>query len=166
MIKMPTPDEVKEVFFKASLQGWVGEAKKIIIPEFPGYKVIVWEESDWRYLDMYFVVSNTSQSYGTTIVWFKGVPVFIMSYGGWYDKEVIPFLKEALQLNYQQKRFLGGRGPLIHYQSSNSGNTNLLAYFNNPKWMSVDSFDGWEEIAERATGKRKGYHEYWGRFIL
>jgi len=157
---MLTLREAKNAFFKASLQGWAGGAKKISISELPGYKVIIWEEDDWRFVDMYFKISNSLDSYGTTTGWFRGVPIFFMSYGGWYDEEVVPFLKQVLKISYEKGEFFGGRGPAcyIDYEAG-------LVYENHQNRISAGSFDGWEEVRDLRSGKRRGYHEYWGRFI-
>lgn len=163
---MPTLKEAKDAFFRANLKGWAGGAQKVSISELPGYKVIVWEESDWRFVDMYFKIPNSLESYGTTTGWFRGIPIFFMSYGGWYEKEVVPFLKQALKVSYEKGEFVGGRGP--HYYTDYTELTEregCLVYKNHQKRTSAGSFDGWEEVENSRSGKRRGYHEYSGRFI-
>ena len=47
---------------------------------------LVFEEGDWKYHDNYF----GGEPYGgREVVFFKGDPVYIMTYYGWVDKKII-----------------------------------------------------------------------------
>ncbi|MBI3633650.1 MAG: hypothetical protein HY226_05155 [Candidatus Vogelbacteria bacterium] len=103
-------DKVKAFFFKAMLQGWVNGSEEFKIPDLPGYKAIAFRDGDLYLLDRYCVNLETNMSAGTTTIWFKDSPIWVMNYGGWYSKDALKLVKKALAQAYEQELFLGGRG--------------------------------------------------------
>jgi hypothetical protein len=153
-------DEVKEFFFEAALRTWAGEGEKTTFPDLPGSKVLVLERGEFRYVDLYYVAegSDFPESFGQTTIWVANTPVWGMQYGGKYEEEVIPFLKDALKHAYERCLFNGGRGP------SEFRETYGLTYTNTPGHTKFDRFWGREEI-NTAWGEPKGWHRYQG-FLL
>src|SRR3989344_4922518 len=89
-------------FFDAMKQGWATPVKKIPIPQLPGSKSISFRSGELSLLDYYFVTPGFNSSYGTTVIWVAEIPVWIMHYGGFYDKQAISLLKAALRNAYSQ----------------------------------------------------------------
>ncbi|OGI88172.1 hypothetical protein A2995_00345 [Candidatus Nomurabacteria bacterium RIFCSPLOWO2_01_FULL_33_24] len=148
-------NKIKAFFFKSMLNGWASNYKKIKISRMPNYKAIQFTEGNLYSLDNYCVSSGSKKSAGTTTIWEDGIVQWIMFFGGFYKKEVISFLKEALMKNYQQGIFLGGRGPEFYRNSS-------LIYENKVTKNEFEDFDGREEIKDANSGKILGYHKYSG----
>ncbi|MEK7564704.1 MAG: DUF5680 domain-containing protein [Patescibacteria group bacterium] len=156
-------DATMAFFFEAMIQGWVGEGVETELPNLPGYKVFRHESADKRLVlvDSYCVSgkSRVPKSVGTTTIWWDDRPVWWMSYGGWYEKEAVPFLKQALLSVYKVGGFIGGRGPA----SFRDGH---MIYVNRPEKCDFSSFKGHEEIIEIASGSTLGEHEYWGMSLI
>ena len=83
--------------FLNSIEGWADRDAKESAPR-PGLKTIVINKGDWTYVDQY-VGGEPFQ--GLEIVWFKKLPVWSMSYRGFWNpknyKEMLSFVKKALQ---------------------------------------------------------------------
>lgn len=92
--------EIKKFFFEASLAGWAGNGKKTTLPELPMLKVYIYEKGRFRYVDLYYAYASGKQSFGQTTIWYDGIPVWGMQFGGYYPEDVIPFLKTALRNTY------------------------------------------------------------------
>ena len=152
-------EKIKEFFFKAMTQGYAAGGEKIKIPNMPWYKGISFKEGDFYLLDNYCVTPHSFKSAGTTTIWFQGIPVWFMSFGGYYEHQVIQFLKSALSRSYQVQQFLGGRGPKVFSSGS-------LTYLNQVYSPEFSQFKGREEIFNHNTDKCLGYHEYWGMLLL
>ncbi len=106
------PFEIETVFLRAMATGWTEDGNERIIPDLPTAKGIPFTLGDFQVLDYYFVSPGSDKSAGTTTIWYKGVPVWVMNYGGEYAKDAIPFLKSCLNRAYvDEYRFYGGRGP-------------------------------------------------------
>ncbi|HBT74668.1 TPA: hypothetical protein DEB29_01520 [Candidatus Wolfebacteria bacterium] len=90
------------------------------------------------------------------------MPVWGMSYGGSYPKEVIPLLKDALGAAYVCHFFNGGRGPKAHTRIG-------MRYENvvEPGGNFVQ-FKGREEIRfdHDQAGEVLGFHEYFGGSLI
>lgn len=145
---------IQNKFFDAMVQGWVcnTDAKKIEVPEFPGSKAIPYEHGPFRVLACY--MTNFNFSTGTTTIWFRGKPVWVMHYGGWYEKEAIPFLKRCLSRAYAERRFYGGRGPVFVRDDR-------FTYINRIERNNLRDFAGEEKIFDLSE-KCLGYHWYRG----
>src|SRR3989338_10239065 len=103
--------KIIEFFFEAMKSGWAMPVPKSPIPSLPGSKSIPFRIGEYSLLDYYFVAPGSDSSYGTTVIWVAERPFWVMHYGGWYKKEVIPFFNAALRETYSQNHFVGGRGP-------------------------------------------------------
>ncbi|MFA5961167.1 MAG: DUF5680 domain-containing protein [Parcubacteria group bacterium] len=147
--------KAKHFFFKAMINGWAGNAEKITLPQMPGYKVISFSEEDLYLTDCYCVTPDSTSSVGTTTIYYEDNPIWIMQYGGYYRKEAIGFLKEVLLSSYENRDFIGGRGP---YQQKNHD----LIYTNNPSTNRFHDFKGEENIHNQTYNIKMGYHHYWG----
>ena len=149
----------REVFFKAHLAGYAGDGEGSVKTKSADGKVsIEFVDGDYRVLDEYYTTPHSDYSFGTTIIFYKDAPVWMMYYGGCYKKEIIPFLKEALGKAYETNSFFGGRGiktyvvGALHYQNFPMGT-----------W---DDFKGSEEIRIYETREKLGFHESGGRSLL
>lgn len=159
-------DAVEEFFFKAMIRGWADNTETQIIPALPGYKAIEFRDGNLRLLDFYSKTTGSSKSAGTTIIFHKDVPVWIMQYSGAYEKEAIPFLKSILLDAYKNKQFFGGRGPAIH-------ETETLAYFNIYPENAFFYFKGKEKIIKTIRESNRsvkienlGTHKYFGMSLI
>ena len=151
--------QIRSFFFKAMMEGWAMNAQEIKTTDAPGYTSIPFREGDFYLLDRYCVSPNSSKSAGTTTIWFQDIPVWLMNYGGFYEKRTIACLKEALQRTYGVHQFVGGRGPRMHSKGS-------LVYVNQPRLNDFAKFEGREEIFDIESGELFGFHEYWGISLL
>ena len=109
-------EEVKRFFLEASLNTYAADAPKTTLEALPKSKELRYERGDFLYVDMYY--SSGYKSGGQTVIWYKGNPVWIMQYQGWWqgdDERVILFLKHALKA---ADGFVGGRGPEIFQKGS------------------------------------------------
>lgn len=171
MTKLYTLDElredytpIQEVFFDAMLAGYASKKPEVTaIKELPGSKVIEYRDDPWRVVDMYFVVPNSNDSGGTTLIYYEDTPVWIMHYAGYYPQEVIPFLKSALLTQYQKREFIAGRGPELYENKKYS-------YMNWRADSNFGSFYGNEEIEKydhkQGIGETVGEHHYHGRLLI
>ncbi len=152
--------QIQAFFFKAMSAGWAANGKETATDNnAPGYKLISFSDGDYRLVDRYCVNSESSKSAGTTTIWFKDIPVWIMNYGGFYDESAITCLKRALEKTYSAGDFVGGRGPSIYTDGS-------LTYTNKPRLNDFNKFEGCEEIVDTESKKLLGFHEYWGMSLL
>lgn len=154
-------DVVKKIFLKAKACGWSADAEKIESIEFPNSKIIPFFLGDFRMIDHYVVNPNSDMSAGTTTIWHKDRPVWVMNYGGYYKKEAIPFLKSCLQRAYvKERRFYGGRGPKFVKDER-------FTYVNRIEKNDFIDFAGEEEIVDSNFNQRCfGYHWYRGMSLL
>lgn len=153
-------NEVLSVFFAAMQDGYAKNGiKKGTLAELPMSKTIPFELGDFKLLDCYLITPHGPHSFGQTIIWCEGVPVWMMSYQGWYAKNAIPFLKKALFEAYDHRDFIGGRGPRCFTD-------NGMIYVNRVEppndWQH---FRGREEVFDLA-GVSYGWHEYQGLLLV
>ena len=152
---------VEAFFFKAMLNGWVSDAEETTLPGMPGFRAIQFREGDFYLLDRYCVTPMSSKSAGTTTIWHKDAPVWVMNYGGWcYDNAVLAVLKAALREAYAEGLFMGGRGPRIY--TTDVG----VVYANIPYTNDFSAFSGREVMTSDVDDQVFGYHEYWGMSLL
>lgn len=160
-------NEVQEVFFEAMRKGYAFSSSKVAIAGLPGSKSIPFRIGEFSLLDYYFVAPGSNHSYGTTVIWVAEKPVWIMHYGGWYQKDVIPFLKRALMRNYSENIFLGGRGP-----ERLEGEDHTLQYLNKVERNEFANFKGYEYIISTSEqtgvkpGQKMGEHHYFGGLMI
>jgi len=151
--------EVQAFFFRAMREGYAGSGQKTEVADMPGYKEIRFSEGDFLLVDRYCVAPNLVKSAGTTTIWFDGVPVWVMNYGGYYEEEAISILKRALSTAYQREEFFGGRGQFVF---TNGG----LLYTNHPRLNDFARFEGREEVFGTTGRTSLGFHDYWGMSLL
>ena len=153
--------QIEAFFFRAMIEGWASSAEKVRIDGMPGYKGVEFKEGGLRLLDFWCTTLHSNKSAGTTTIWFHGVPLWFMSYGGYYEEEAIPVVKEALRRAYKTRRFVGGRG-------LNLDDLGGYSYQNNPRRnrRGFLSFAGREQVISTGTGRLLGFHEYWGMSLL
>lgn len=138
-------DEVKQFFFEASQKMYATNAVPGANEDFPSGKLLTYVRGLWRYADMWF--SRNGKSFGQTVIWYDGAPVWGMQYGGWWKKSdgrVIPFLKRALTAAYMMEQFWGGRGPGLYKEEDCS-----LSYSNSAALGAFGEFEGREDIIDR-----------------
>ena len=151
---------IEAFFFEAMQEGWATPAKKMPIAGLPGAKSIPFKKGDLSLLDYYLVNPDNQSSYGTTVIWLAEKPVWVMHYGGFYSKSVIPFLKRALQHTYSRTNFIGGRGPEEYREVGNN-----LIYQNKPNYTEFGfaCFSGREVVfSTEDLNATLGEHRYFG----
>lgn len=159
-------EAVKTFFFEAMKSGWAMPVTKTPIPGLPGSKSIPFKQGEFSLLDYYFVNPWSNSSYGTTVIWIAENPIWVMHYGGWYDKRAIPFLKRALMRNYSRNVFMGGRGP-----ERLEGEDHTLQYLNRVDKNDFAEFRGYEYIVSASdqsgvpAGQKLGEHHYFGGLL-
>jgi hypothetical protein len=151
----PSPEDIQRTFFAAMRAGYTGGASKTHILGLPGSKVIVFEQGQWLVKDIYFTHRRSDYSSGMTVITCGGEPVWTMSYQGYYEKDVIPFLKRALAASYDKEEWSAGRGPKLFFDDR-------LTYRNEIGKAHFNRFWGREEISNSATNRVRGYHDYHG----
>jgi hypothetical protein len=153
----------QQIFFEAMCFGYAMEGssgaalERTTITELPGSKVITSNDNDWKLIDCYYTRPDSEKSGGQTMIWYKGVPVWMMAYGGRYPKVVIPFLKQCLHRAYMENRFYGGRGPEFVQGEQYTYVNRVHGTFSN--------FKGEERIYDRSE-TRFGHHWYHGMSLL
>ena len=86
-----------------------------------------------------------------------------MHYGGWYEKEVKPFLISALYNAYMiERKFYGGRGPVVF----DSVGFPDWVYRNSITQNSFGQFAGEEKIHTHDDQRCLGFHWYRGMSLL
>lgn len=153
--------EAERFFFTAMLQGYVSGTKPVPVPKMPGFKEIIVMNDVYMLVDRWCVNNRTGKSFGTTTIWFDKQPIWVMTCGGYYPKEVIPFLKLALANTYGESEFCGGRGSALFVSQSNR-----LIYLNSFQQSGFSSFEGEEEICHLRSRERIGSHKYWGMSLI
>ncbi|MDP2655657.1 MAG: hypothetical protein Q8P17_03980 [bacterium] len=161
-------EAAQKEFFVAMQKGWAGGAKGTGVPGMPKYKQIEYQSGDFRIVDQYGK-SQAGKSEGTTRIWFCDDPVWVMSYGGFYRKEEVPFLKWALYGCYVHSIFNGGRGPCLIPDIDHTVDKDLI-YINSANGGgSFERFRGREEIRSRRGYHNitpLGWHDYWGMALI
>lgn len=154
-------EDVKEFFFKAMLTGWAASAKNFLTFDMPGHKEISFVDGNFRLLDRYCVNKSSAKSAGTTTIWVCDTPVWIMFYGGWYEKGAIKILKDVLRQTYEEHVFVGGRGFSVYSKRP-------LVYMNDVRQNDFSQFEGKERIAELSDRNNipLGWHSYQGMSLV
>lgn len=154
-------------FFKVMSYGYASistKVEKTTIEELPGAKAITYTLGRFRIKDIYFVTPYSNKSAGSTVIWHDEIPIWQMSYGGRYPKEVVPFLKECLRESYIKKEFNGGRGPKARLS------TNKEYVYVNSFIGNFASFCGREAIYstdnDHGPDQEIGYHTFNGMSLL
>ncbi len=136
---MVNEKEIARFLFEAVQNSWANSNVTEANP-FPKLKLIKHESGDWRYVDQY-VGGEPFQ--GFEVVWYKDVPVWAMTYRGYYKgkqdyKLFSQFLKAALRVMPKDAPY---RGPKEFESAEFSG----WKYEN--KWKGkIKEFKGEEKI--------------------
>ena len=167
-LKDLTPQDIEDVFWKAMAHGWSSKRKieNKTSSLLPGYKFIPFASGDFSVLDAYCKTPISGKSSGFTTIWFKGIPVWTMNYGGEYPKEIIPFLKLALRDAIEKRVFMGGRGRnfFTHEGFPHLSYRNITRSVGE-KASSFCKFAGTEEILTH-NFNLLGSHEYAGMILI
>ena len=166
--KTMVPEILKAFFFEAMRHGWTSDQAQFVTKEYDGWKEKTWVFTspnfpNFQLIDQYRTFSNSRVSEGKKSISFSGIPVWYMVYGGWYNKQVIPFLKRALARNYNEGVFIGGRGP-----DRLEGEDHTLQYLNRVQQNDFANFGGHEWIeatsphSGMSAGTKLGEHHYFG----
>lgn len=160
----PNLEMIEQVFFAAMNVGYAqeGDQPRTHLHEVPGSRLITFTHRDFHVLDQYGGTSRSNKSFGTTTISYKGEPVWVMQYGGWYKPEAISFLRHCLRLNYKENIFYGGRGP-EHVAGKIAGKK--VGYINRLFHGEFVNFSGEEEILDYHC-LRLGHHWYRGMSLL
>ena len=129
MCEAHKPEKTKEMlmkfFFEAMQRGWASGVKFATSFEMRGWKEKLWSYSspNPKFIgltmeDRYQTFGYSRTGYGVKTIFLNSQPIWYMTYGGWYVKEAIPFLKRTLMWNYTQGVFLGGRGQDVFLKGS------------------------------------------------
>ncbi len=152
--------EVEDFFFSAMATGsWAAGGKATTISDLPGFKVIPVRQGDFYLLDYYSLTPGSRRSAGSVTIWWQGIPVWIMHFGGEYPREAIHLVKTALMEAYTNRLFMGGRGVT-------SLSDPIFAYTNVPRKRDFADFAGREFVRLLATGEQVGWHNYWGMSLI
>lgn len=159
-------DIILDFFFEAMLKGgYLSGAKPTPVLDMPRYKEFTWyrvtDQGTLRMQDRFCTRPDSRYSAGLTTIWLSDLPLFFMSYGGFYEEEAIPLLKEALREVYETKRFYGGRGFPAKFGEGHLEYRNISDYT-----VGNSRFRGREEITNLDTDQLLGYHEYMGLFLV
>lgn len=155
--------ETQELFLQAMATRYADGATITKVVDMPFHRQFTYYQGSWCLLDRWIELPHSEKFTGATTIWHESAPVWSMHYGGQYPKEAMNCLKLALQKNYQNMVFLGGRGPEA---------------FRNPEGKFIYSnallepaqklnlFEGCEVITESHSGKHVGSCNYSGMSLL
>lgn len=146
-MKQSTENYIREIFFRSMLALYAEDT-----PSLPGKTRILLTEGDYQVQD--WCSKNTSSPVRVISILRKGMPVWMMQCGGWYEKRALPFLKKCLLKTYGAKRFYGGRGPAFESDGE-------LTYTNSINSNSFDDFEGEDNVTD-SDGTYLGEHWYRG----
>ena len=156
-------EQTEEFFFEAMRHGWASGEAKFVTKNFSGWKEKTWVFTHPNFVgfvlvDSFRTFADSRVSEGRKSIYYNnGQPIWYMNYGGWYDKEVMAFLKEALMIAYKANQFVGGRGPDDIYVSNFQG----LLYNNRVQLRTFVNFSGIEFVTD-SFGASRGEHFYFG----
>lgn len=152
-------EEIVQNFFLEAMRnnGYANGGEFVLIPDLPHHKLMAFTSGDFYLTDMWLTTSS-NKSAGMTTIYFQGKPIWFMTYDGFHNEEVVPFLKEVLLKTYSQNKFCGGRG-----LPRDVGGDYI--YENNVLENSFSSFRGCEKIFDKETGVVLGHYKYHGQSL-
>lgn len=159
-MQFPSSKELERNFLAAMARGFASDNKPEGVADQTLAKQFRTRFGDILVEDRWYFRAGSIHSGGQTVIWYKGEPVWYMSYYGRYREEALPFLKQVLRQNYiRRPRFQGGRGPEVH-------NGRTMTYANAvDSGSSFEKFSGREAIYDRRDGMAFGEHRYMGGMI-
>lgn len=164
----------KEAFFLAMLDGYAGGENRLStkITSNNGYtKTVTFVHGDYIVKDEWHTNPESDHSAGTTLISYQDKPIWWMSYGDHYPEGAIPFLKSAMAKAYEQKLFLGGRGPTkVIAPKYKINDLNFYLVYKNDWSGDFQSFKGHEKIFQNPRigydPELIGHHQYFGMSLL
>ncbi len=157
-------DETKKFFFRGASHGWAGGnvGSPFRKPGTKDWREVVYQDNHgfpgYHFADRWGPDPDSGKPSGSMFITHWDIPVWGMWVGGnEYQKDVFPFLREALWESYHKEQFHGGRGP-AEYRKGNLLYTNVFegdfARFHGCERIEYIGEDGERQVA--------GSHEYWG----
>ena len=159
-IVRPSLADIEDAFFSAMQEGWARGSYENPSPgNLPGSKTFTYPHGDFKVIDRYYTTVHSDLSDVSTMILHLEQLVWIMHYGGRYDKAAIPFLKQCLQKAYDKRHFLGGRGDAFVQGD-------VFTYTNRTEYSEFGKFSGMEQVHNNQTGVCQGYHWYRGMSLI
>jgi hypothetical protein len=156
--------KIEKIFFEAMIDRYAGRNKKSIkIKGSDGDNIISFISENFKVLDRCFITPYSKKIAGTIVILRDNIPIWFMSYSGYYPAKVNSFLKSALQQTYKKELFLGGRGP--HEYSNKVFVYRNYPFSSTPRGSRFSSFSGHEAIYNKKTSESLGFCDYRGIFL-
>jgi len=155
------PHEViQQVFLNAMTNSsWVSGGQKWPGSE-PNLWQVIYDDGPWHVIDQWSVAPGTNNSFGSVIIYFENIPVWMMQFHGEYDQECGDFVKLALLDSYRRREFRAGRG---RNGFQNEKLVYLTTYY---QPASFASFNFLEEVYDFRTDERLGWHRVSGMALI
>lgn len=160
--------ETEDFFFRGVCASWAGGNNGVPIPEGEGaLNLVGWNEviyrdtlgfAGYQLADRWGLDPDSKEPSGSVFITHWKIPVWGMWCGGdSYNKDVIPFLREALMSSYRKNEFCGGRGPARYSKG-------ILLYTNEFEgdFARFSGHEYIEYIHENGDRQNAGSHRYWG----
>jgi hypothetical protein len=162
-------EEMREFFFLGVIRGWASGNDGYPLPEeegglgIEGWKETIYQDSlgfaGYRLVDRWGRDPDSGKPSGSMMITHFKMPAWVMWCGGeLYEKEALPFLREALMASFRKRKFYGGRGPRRYSKGD-------LLYVNRFHG-SFERFHGQEYIENVERNVRLGGHQYWGGSLV
>ena len=155
--------EAEAFFFPAMLKGWVADAPEYRFLDMDNYHGISFRDGpngDFLLVESYTSTPGSDKFFGSIGIFYQDVPIWFMSYLGYYEEKATSILKQALRLAYEKRNFLGGRGPRTF-------TLNSQRYWNNPAGSSTfRDFRGVEGAMSTRGLSQLGHLEYFGGSLI
>jgi len=154
---------LREFYFEAMLEMFLGDAPRVDVPEKPGYRRIEYRRDEYRMVDEYLkTLGTSSHSSGQAVIWQGDTAVWTMAITGRFEREALPVIKKALRKAFTARQFIGGRGP----QHFNDGR---YSYENHFELWDFKEFNGRESVYQHGQFENKrwlGSQMYQGRILV
>ncbi|MFA6132298.1 MAG: DUF5680 domain-containing protein [Patescibacteria group bacterium] len=168
MSALPTVAETMAFFMMAKNETYASGKESKRLPFFPKAKMMTFGEGDFRYIDTWLSYGKPNKysirySFGITVIFYRGKPIWLMWYQGWWRSNVpgvLNFLRRALAAATE---FRGGRGPGFFREGDGMSYTN--AY--DDLWDLEKTFTDFRghdlvNVWENKSPHTVYYHDYGG----
>ena len=164
---MPTLADIHEVFFKAMLESsWASGGTAIDSVGQPFTKHVSWtDEGDWIVIDRWTSVPASNFSYGTTTVFFCGIPIWFVQFHGEYTKEASALVKQALLTTWRRGVFNAARGEHLSQDGLTYINQVALPRDGDDSLDSFSKFACYEAVYDTERN-RHGWHRVSGMALI